>query len=220
MVSVSKLTRDLIHEKPYIHEALEKNLINITALAEMLKVDVEKELGKTKISAISMAIRRYVDEQTEAKYKKVTLTSGVNITLKSDLFEISLAKSPSINEKIIELYRAIDAGSGDTLNIIQGNHEVLIISDAIHQQKFEKLLKGQKIKRIKTNISSLSIRIPREVIDTPGFYYAITKILAIENIPITDIVNTENEATLIIDDKYVSKAYNLLKQNIKIEYWK
>ena len=120
----------------------------------------------------------------------------------------------------MELYNVIDAGEGDTLNIIQGNHEVLIISDSIHEKKFEKILKGQKIKRIKRNISSLSIRIPREVIDTPGFYFSITRVLAIENIPIVDIVNTETEATLIIEDKYVTKAYSLLKQNIKMEYWK
>jgi len=220
MATVSKITRELIQEKPYIHEALEKGLINITALSEMFLPDIEKEVGKTKVSAVSMAIRRYIEEQSTAKYKKVTLTSGMNITLKSDLFEMSIAKTPSINKKIIELYKMIDVGSGDTLNIIQGNHEVLIISDLVHMKKFEKVMRGQKIKKIGKNISSLSIRIPRETIDTPGFYYAVTKILAIENIPIVDIVNTENEATLIIDDKYVTKAYKLLKQNITIEYWK
>ncbi len=220
MTSVSRATIKLLQEKPYIHEALEKDLINISALAEMLLPEVENEAGKTKVAAISMSIRRYLEEDNKAKYKKVILNSSMNITLKSDLFEISLAKTPGINKILMELYNVIDAGEGDTLNIIQGNHEVLIISDSIHEKKFEKILKGQKIKRIKRNISSLSIRIPREVIDTPGFYFSITRVLAIENIPIVDIVNTETEATLIIEDKYVTKAYSLLKQNIKMEYWK
>ena len=139
MTSVSRATIKLLQEKPYIHEALEKDLINISALAEMLLPEVENEAGKTKVAAISMSIRRYLEEDNKAKYKKVILNSSMNITLKSDLFEISLAKTPGINKILMELYNVIDAGEGDTLNIIQGNHEVLIISDSIHEKKFEKI---------------------------------------------------------------------------------
>ena len=58
------------------------------------------------------------------------------------------------------------------------------------------------------------------MIDAPGYYYAITKTLNVNNISIIDVVNTETEATFILYDKDVSKAYNVLKREITVEYYK
>lgn len=220
MVTIAHLTKKILQEKPFIHESLEKGLINIMALSEMIQPTIEKEIGKVKTSAIGMAIRRYMEEQDKALYKKIKLSSTPNLQIKSDLFEISLVKSPGINKKLMNFYNIIDLDSGDTLNIIQGNYEILIISNAMYKKEFKKSLKGEKIKNIREDISSLSIKIPSENLNTPGFYYVITKSLTMENIPIIDIVNTETEATFILLDKHISKAYDILKREISIEYYK
>lgn len=220
MVTVAHLTKKILQDKPFIHEALANDLINIGALAEKIKPDITKELGKVKTSAVSMAIRRYIEKNKKEFYHKIKLTKKSDLLVKSSLFEISLCKSPAIHKKLIKLYDVIDFSIGDTLNIIQGNYEILIISNDKYKKKFLEILKNQKIKKINDDISSISIKIPKECVESPGFYFAITKTLALENIPILDLVNTETEATLILNDKNISKAYDILKREISVEHYK
>ncbi len=219
MVTIAHLTKKILQEKPFVHEALAKDLINIGALAEMIKPDIEKELGEVKTSAIAMAIRRYVENNNKQLYHKIRLTQKSDLLVKSNLFEISLLKSSTIYKKLVRLYEIVDFNIGDTLNIIHGNYEILVVGNEKYKEEFLKVLEDEQIKMVKDNISSISIKIPKECIDVPGFYFAITKALSLENIPILDIVNTETEATLILDDKDISKAYDVLKKEMSIEYY-
>jgi len=220
MTTIAHLTKKIIQNKPFIHEALEKELINLGALAESMKPEIEKELGySVKISAISMAIRRYVETKKNF-LRKVRLSKKSDLIVKSDLFEISLRRSNTIHEKIRKLYDIVDFDKGGSLNIIHGNYEILIVGNEIYKKRFLEALKGEKVIESKSNISSISIRIPEECIEIPGFYFAITKTLALENISILDIVNTRTEATLILNDDDIPNAYAALKREINIEYYK
>jgi aspartokinase len=220
MVTISHLTKKLLQERPFIHEALEKDLINVMALAEEIRPDIENEIGQVKLSAISMAIRRYVEEHNKQPYRRVKLTKKTDIVVKSNLFEISLKKSVTIFKKLIKLYDVVDFEIGDTLNVIHGNYEILVVSNERYEKKFLEILKGEYVKTVNKNMASISLKIPQEMIDAPGYYYAITKTLNVNNISIIDVVNTETEATFILYDKDVSKAYNVLKREITVEYYK
>jgi aspartokinase len=215
MVTVSHLTKKLIMEKPYVHECLEKGLINIGALSELIYNDIERELGPVKISAVSMAIRRFV-EKTNLSYKKSIKEFNPEMIIKSNLIEISVVKSHDLYKKLVSFFDIVDFDFGNTLNIIHGNNEVLIISNDTYKNHFLKILKKERIKNVKENISSISIKIPQENIEVPGFYYSITRVLTLNNITILDIVNTESEATFILNDKQISKAYDLLKSELKL----
>ncbi|MEK6845155.1 MAG: hypothetical protein AABY26_00230, partial [Nanoarchaeota archaeon] len=109
---------------------------------------------------------------------------------------------------------------GDTLNIIYGNYEVLIVSNDKYKKRFLDILKNEKLSEVQENISSISIKIPQECLYTPGFYFAVTKLLFLENISIIDIVNTKTEATLLLFDKDIPKSYSVLKNGIELEYYK
>lgn len=218
MVNISQVTIKILREKPYLHESLEKDLVNIMALSELIYPEVKKELGEVKVSAISMAIRRYI-EKTKSTSKKIKLSKETSILVKSGLFEISVKKTQSLHKKLIRLYKFVDFEVGDTLNIIYGNYEVLVISNEKYEHKFIEALKGEKIKAINRNMASISLKIPKEMINTPGFYYAVTKTLAMHNISIMDLVNTETEATFILNDKDIGKAYDVLKKDITVEYY-
>lgn len=220
MVTISHLTKKILQDKPFIHEALERGLVNLGALAEMIKPQIEQELQqKVKTSTISMAIRRYLEKKRQF-LKKIKLSKKTDLLVKSNLFEISLPRTPNLHKTITKLYQIINFGIGDTLNIIYGNYEILIISNDKYKKKFLDILKSENILEVQENISSISIKIPKECLYMPGFYFAITKLLLLENIPIIDIVNTKTEATLVLFDKDIPKSYSVLKEGIDLEYYK
>jgi hypothetical protein len=219
MVNISQVTKKILEEKPFIHESLEKGLVNIGALADYIKPQIEKELKiKVKSSAISMAIRRYLDKKNKF-LKQVNLLKKTDLFLKSNLFEISVLKTPSLYSKLMKFYDVVDFKLGDTLNIIEGNFEVLIISNQKYLSKFLKILKSEKLLNKKKDLSAVSIRIPSDCLGVPGFYFAVTKMLLLENIPIVDVVSTHTEATFIFDDVNIVKAYAVLKEGILVKYY-
>jgi hypothetical protein len=165
-----------------------------------------------------MAIRRYL-EKTKKNYQKFQITKKVDILIKTNLFEISLQKSNTIFTKLMKLYEVVDFNKGDTLNIIQGNYEILIIGNEKYEKTFLDILKGETVKAVNHNMASISLQIPNEMIDAPGYYFVITKTLALNNISIIDLVNTESEATFVLHDSDITRAYNILKREITVDYY-
>ncbi|MCK4589554.1 MAG: hypothetical protein KAT77_03865 [Nanoarchaeota archaeon] len=220
MVTISHITKKILQDKLFIHEALEKELVNLGALADMIKPQIEEELEqKVKTSTISMAIRRYLEKKKQF-LKKIKLSKKTDLLVKSNLFEITLSRTSKLNKTVTKLYQIVNFNVGDTLNIIYGNYEVLIISNDKYKKKFLDILKNENIQEVQENISSISIKIPQECLYTPGFYFAVTKLLLLENIPIIDIVNTKTEATFILFDRDIPKSYSVLKKGIDLEYYK
>src|SRR3989339_670852 len=94
MVTIAHLINKKMKDLPFIHEAMDKNIINFGGLAELLKPEVEKELNKkVKGSAVSMALRRFHDQNKSLKLKKIKLTEELDLVVKSNLFEVSIQKS-------------------------------------------------------------------------------------------------------------------------------
>ena len=59
MATVTQIVEQLIRQKPFLHEALRRGIINHAALAEDLMPDVEASFEKkVTFSAVNMAIRR------------------------------------------------------------------------------------------------------------------------------------------------------------------
>ena len=59
MYTLREAVKNLLHAKPFLEEALNEGLINISALSRTMKSDIEKIIGQeTNEGAIVMAIKR------------------------------------------------------------------------------------------------------------------------------------------------------------------
>ncbi len=215
MVTVSHLVEKIVEKKPFLEEALAKGIINYAALAEILQPDIENELKiKVKTSAVMMALRRFSEKlektfvgQAPIKFKESDLT------IRSDLFEVTVHKSPFID--IRKLYDLVDFSKGDFLTVTQGLYEVTIIASKKYKLKILRFLEKERIVKTVDNLSSLTVKIPIEALETAGLFYVITKSLTWENINIVEIVSTLTEMTFILREDDVSRAFDTLKRIIE-----
>src|SRR3989338_1595926 len=149
MPTIAHITKKMIQDRPFIHEALEKGLVNFGALAEFMRPQIELELEqKVKISTISMAIRRYLEKKNKS-LRKIHISKKTDLLAKSNLFEISLSRNASLHKILSQMYQIVDFNVGDTLNIIYGNYEVLIISNDKYKKKILNLLKNEILLEVK-----------------------------------------------------------------------
>jgi len=216
MVTVSHLVEKIIEQKPFIQEALSNGIINNAALADQMLPEIEKELKKkVKFSAVNMAIRRLSEKLEQSFISKAKFDKNSDITLKSNLIEITVYKMEDSQEYIKELYSLVDIKGGDFLTITQGLHELMIITNEKYEQKILEMFPNKLIKKSIKNLSSITINIPEESIETIGLFYIVTRALNWENINIVDIVSTFTEMTFIIKEEDTARSFNVLKELIK-----
>ena len=216
MVTVSHLVEKIIEQKPFIQEALSNGIINNAALADQMLPEIEKELKKkVKFSAVNMAIRRLSEKLEQSFISKAKFDKNSDITLKSNLIEITVYKMEDSQEYIKELYSLVDIKGGDFLTITQGLHELMIITNEKYEKKILGMFPNKLIKKSIKNLSSITINIPEESIETIGLFYIVTRALNWENINIVDIVSTFTEMTFIINEEDTARSFNVLKDLIK-----
>ena len=218
MVTVAHIVGKVVKDQPHLEDAIERDIVSYAKLAEYMKPEVERELGKeVKHGAIVMALTRLSEKLQEGSGRPPNTEKfgEIEMSIRSDVMEMTMVKSPKSFEGIRGLYSIVDFESGDVLNVIQGNHEVTIIASRKYGKKFELELKGEKIIRKIGGLSSLSIKFPPALVETPGFFSLVTRQLAWYGINIVEMVSTLTELTIVIEDKDITRAYGSLQELFK-----
>ena len=214
MVTVSHLVKKAVSENSFLLEAMGKELISHGNLAEQLKPEIEKELGKKlKESAIVMALRRY-EEELQGYDKKIRkFKFKGEIILKTNIIDFNVVKSQSLLAKIKNLYSLVNFERGGILNVILGNNEISIITNEKYREKLSDFLKVEKILNKEVDLVALTISFTGDgFFDTPGVIFTAVRKLAWEGVNIYEIVSTMTELTFILSNKDSMRAYNVLHE--------
>jgi aspartokinase len=159
-------------------------------------------------------VRRLSEKLEKSFVAKVKFDKDSDISLKSELVEITVYKSSAIEIKLKKLYDTIRAKDGAFLTITQGINEVMIITNKKYESAILKVFSDDEVKKKISGLSSVTIMIPENAFNTMGLFYLVTRALNWENINIIDIVSTFTEMTFIIKEDDASRAFNCLRELI------
>lgn len=213
MVTVSHIVKDKIKESSFLRECFIKDIVSYTNLAADLHPLVEKELGKkVNVSAILMALRREADKIREKGIKKIPKNFFRDITVKTNVIDICLRKTEDIFRKIRELHKEIDYEQGEFINIIDGDNELVIVTNENCMARINKKFLKNEIKSKETSLVSINLRFKGDFLHTPGIIYSVLRELAWYDINIYELISTNLELNIILNKKDFIKAYNLLSQ--------
>jgi len=213
MVTIAHLVEKKIAQRPFLQEALAREILNYGAVAEMLQPEITQELKQeVKISAIMMALRRLSEKLEEKFTPAFAFQEELDLTLKSNLAGITLIKTPETMEYSKKFYKILDLGE-EMLTITQGTTEITFICPKRYFSQIKTGLEkelSQKIKNYRENLASLTIKIPPAAINQAGVYALILRTLAWEDLNVVEIVSTYSELTLIFAGEDVTRAYRCL----------
>ena len=66
MKTITTCVHDIIRHQPFLDDAIARDIVNFSGLAEDLRPEVEKEMRKpVKVGSIIMALRRYAPKRTK-----------------------------------------------------------------------------------------------------------------------------------------------------------
>lgn len=215
MITVSQRVEELVNQSPYLREAITDKLINLSSLARKLKPQIEKDLVKPITEgSILIALQRYAS--TLKPYYQVNPADYLaNLTLRSDLFELTVKNSSELLPKLAAVSQGIENPHASLLVFTQGMYETTVITSVALKPELDKALADETIVQTIPDLIGISLQRTHGQIETTGVLQFPLRILAWEGISVIEIITTMNEIMVVVRDFEVDRAVSSIRHALK-----
>jgi len=212
MITVPEAVEKIIKRSRFLSEALSKDLINASSLARYIKLEVEGLVFK-KVTAgsIIMAIQRLQKNSKSGGYGKITVFGEApDMIARSNLTLLYVKNSDTLLSNLSKIEAETRTFQKKAL-FTYGRVETVILTNKMNLDSIKGILKNEQVAKTYGDISSITIHLPAESVESPGIFYFFIKSLAWEGVNIMDILSTECELTLIFQTKDINTAFGILR---------
>lgn len=212
-MTIAQAVDQLIAQYPFLEESLSEGLINVSALARRLKPDIESILKKeVQEGAIIMAINRRPPGSALkiSREIKAFMSKLGDIIVRSDLSDYTFENSPSLSSCHRRLMEERSTEQQVLYTVSQGVYETTVVVSNILDPLVKDFFSREKILARKSDLSSITIRLPENNTELSGIYYFLLKNLAWAGINVCEVISTSNEITFVVSEHDVHKAFTIL----------
>lgn len=191
-MTIAQNVRSHLRNKPYLLEALEKGIVNLSELSRQ----IQKELKTSNTSAVKAALRRYAEELQRHKQKREEKVLHV---LKRSSIAVYDRKSVMITSKELEAKNAMKVDLLDK--------RVYLLDRSELPERTNALVKHE-------NCTMLVIHSPEELEATPGVVAFLTTLLSEQNVNMIEFISCWTETIIVVEKKDSLKAYEVLSNMV------
>ena len=207
MSQIEQKFRDYLCLNPEIEHCYTLGLINRRSLARFL---IQQGIGeKYQIEAIIAMIRRFDFKSIDIGKQDF---SSIKINTKDNIIILDFVKEAKLVKELQNLVNLINYDKGDTLKIIIGNSSVKLFIDKENENICKNIIQEYTLNKKQEGISEISIIFNNEPKDTKGIVATLTKKFAVNDIVISEMLTSTPEILFYLEEKYIIKAYQILKQ--------
>jgi hypothetical protein len=187
-MTVAQDVRNHLRNKPYLLEALEKGIVNLSELSRQLQM----ELKVKDTSAIKAALRRYSEELQKHRQKR---EEKVLALLKRSGIAVYDRKSVIITAK------ELTQEAGMKVDLLE--KFVYLVDRSDLPERINTLVKHE-------NCTMIVVHSPEELENTPGVVAFLATLLAEQNVNIVEFISCWTETIMVVEKKDSLKAYEVL----------
>lgn len=213
MKTIQEAVEITIRKTPFIEEALNEKLINVSSLARVVLPEVSKLLKKdVKVGAVMMAINRLSpanELRVRKNIKKLALNLG-DVIVRSDLCDFTFKNTTSLLREIAKILSKSADSNDYFLTVSQGIFETNIVTSKNLQPYVEEIFKLETLISNVNDLASITIKLPKGNLEQSGIYYFILKQFAWANIAVQEVISTTNEMTIVVKEEDVNETFSIL----------
>jgi aspartokinase len=191
-MTIAQNVRSHLRNKPYLLEALEKGIVNLSELSRQ----IQEELETNNTSAVKAALRRYAEELQRHKQKREEKVLHV---LKRSGIAVYDRKSVMITAKELE------ARSGMKVDLL--DKHVYLLDRSELPERINALVKHE-------NCTMIVVHSPEELEATPGVVAFLTTLLAEQGVNMIEFISCWTETIIVVEKKDSLKAYEVLSNMV------
>ncbi len=213
MKTIQEAVESTIRKTPFIEEALNEKLINVSSLARIILPEVSRILKKeVKVGAVMMAINR-LSPASELRIRKNIKKIAINLgdfIVRSDLCDFTFKNTSTLLKEIAKILTKSADDKDAFLTISQGIFETNIVASKTLQSQIESIFKHETLINCVLDLASITIKLPKENLEQSGIYYFILKQLAWSDIPLQEVISTTHEMTIVVKEKDINQTFAIL----------
>ena len=188
IMTIAQNVRNYLRNKPYLLEALEKNIVNLSELSRQ----IQRELETDNTSAIKAALRRFSEELQKHKQKR---EEKVLALLKCSNISVFDRKSVMITSKEVQ--------TKDSMKVdLQGKY-VYLVDKADLSEQISTLVRHE-------DCTMIVIHSPKELEATLGVVAFLTALLAEQNVNMIEFISCWTETIIVVEKRDSLKTYEVL----------
>ena len=213
MKTIQEAVEITIRKTPFIEEALNEKLINVSSLARVVLPEVSKLLKKdVKVGAVMMAINRLSpanELRVRKNIKKLALNLG-DVIVRSDLCDFTFKNTTTLLKEIAKILSKSADSNDYFLTVSQGIFETNIVTSKNLQLYVEEIFKRETLINNVNDLASITIKLPKDNLEQSGVYYFILKQFAWANIAVQEVISTTHEMTIVVKEEDVNETFAIL----------
>ena len=218
--SVSDAVKDVISELTFLRVAIEKDLINYSALARYIQPVVSEKLGVTpSIDAIIVAIRRNCDAIKSQKNVSVVDVIGTSkVILRTDMAMVSLSNwiDSKVMDKLRQIMFSVDFKAGEKFYILGRTDDIMIICNSrLVPEVTTNLPEPSKVLLTHLNLSIITIKLKTGAFDVPGILDFYTDQFKQAGVNIVEIFSSRGKISFLMQQKDAAKVYENIVRGIE-----
>jgi len=207
--SINGTVKDIISKDISFQDSLHRGYCNISALARILKPQVDKILNKkVNIESIVTALKRSRKIYKIHERRRISLIlAGSVISVKTDVAKLSTSKSKNTIEIIA---KALRRNADNFISISESILSITLVFDNALLDRVKAMFTYQDILEVESDLAAIIVHSPEGIIKTPGCAIAFYNQLAARHINIEDTVSCYTDTIVLVKMSDVGKAFNAL----------
>jgi len=187
-MTTAQSVRNYLRNKPYLLEALEKGIVNLSELSRQ----VQQDLKASNTVAIKAALRRFSEELEKHKQRR-----------EEKVLQILERSSITVYDKKSVIITTKELATKKGMKVDLLGKYVYLMDRSELPERISTLIKHD-------NCTMIVINSPEELEATPGFVAFLTTLLAEQNINIVEFISCWTETIIVVDKKDSLKAYEAM----------
>ena len=211
--SVSRAVRDEVGSDLSIQDALVRDYVNLSALARMLVPKVAGRTGR-KVKDVSevgiaTALKRLRGSYSVSspRVSRVIARSVVNV--RTHVSRLSVEKTKRTVQTVSAL---LSTYHDDFIQVSESLSSITLIFDQRLHGRVKRSLAGAEILEEGQEGAAITVRSPREIINTPGCISAFYNQLSRRRVNVEDTVSCYTDTIMVVDMKEASRAFEALTE--------
>lgn len=214
MKSIATAVETTITDSPFLKELIALDIVNLSGLARQLKDSVEEATQKQVTNgSIVVALKRLKHKMGGSHSLNPTLLqTAPELTVRSNLFEITVKNSLELINKQKKLLTYSNQQQSHFVTFTYGLFETTIVASNQLRQMAMTLYQDEQIVSTVEDVSTITIKFPMDIVDSPFIYYTILRTLAWSGISIVEMISTYSELVIVVDQTDIELTFSLIKK--------
>jgi aspartokinase len=207
--SITNAVKEVVNNDLSFQDSLQRDYCNISALARIIKPQIDQMLGgkNTSIESIVTALKRSRRDYDVPERPIAAILAGSTVSVKTDVAKISVTKSKKSIEKIA---KSLTQNVDNYISVSESIMSITLVFDDVLVDDVKGMFANDDVLEVEDELAAIIVHSPEEIIKTPGCAIAFYNQLARRHINIEDTVSCYTDTIVLVKMDQVGKAFNAL----------